>query len=398
MSCSPPLLPLVKRRPKKALGRKELWERAEAMMAEALDAFVLKTSTKESTKKWKLNPGAYCKLGQVPVPCVRCAYAALSHRAPPPPPPLSRSPSHPMPYHFNTAGDGAFYGPKIDIKVFDALGRRHQCATIQLDFQLPVRFNLRYKAKTAGEEAGESAEGAEGSNAGAAGSGAGAEAAADSSSAPATPVSEAPAASADGGSKAAGAGGQKKSGKDKKAEAKAAAAAAKASAEEAGEDGQPKGGKATSGVSLMVERARSGVDEVPEGFERPVIIHRAILGSVERFMAVLIEHTAGKWPFWLSPRQVSIVPVALKYLPYAEKVAAAVHAEGFFVDVDSTHHTLNKKVREAQLAQYNYILVVGEKEEVDGSVNIRTRDNVQHGTKPLAEFVTFLRQQADTYQ
>ena len=148
----------------------------------------------------------------------------------------------------------------------------------------------------------------------------------------------------------------------------------------------------------MVERARSGVDELPVGFERPVIIHRAILGSVERFTAVLIEHTGGKWPFWLSPRQVSLVPVALVYADYANRVAAALHAEGYYVDVDLTHDTLNKKVRNAQLAQYNFIVVVGQAEMEAGSVNIRTRDNVQHGTKSLAEFAAMLKDLSDRYQ
>ena len=144
-------------------------------------------------------------------------------------------------------------------------------------------------------------------------------------------------------------------------------------------------------MELAVARARSGVDELPEGFERPVIIHRAILGSVERFMAVLIEHTGGKWPLWLSPRQVAIVPVALKYLDYCKRVQAALAAEGLFVDVDASTNTLNKKVREAQIAQFNFILVLGEKEEAAGEVNVRTRDNVQQGSKPLAAFIEELR-------
>ena len=148
-----------------------------------------------------------------------------------------------------------------------------------------------------------------------------------------------------------------------------------------------------SQVTAMVERARAGVDELPVGYERPVIIHRAILGSVERFTAVLIEHTGGKWPFWLSPRQISIVPVALKYLPYANSVAARLHGEGYFVDVDASHHTLNKKIREAQVEQYNYIVVVGEDEEGAGTVNIRTRANERVGTMTIADFLAHCRKQ-----
>jgi threonyl-tRNA synthetase len=106
-------------------------------------------------------------------------------------------------------GDGAFYGPKIDIQVFDAMDRMHQCATVQLDFQLPIRFHLEYKASGGGAD---------------------------------------------------------------------------------------------------------------ESFQRPVMVHRAMLGSVERMTAVLTEHFGGKWPFWLSPRQAIVVPVDLKYLEYSERV------------------------------------------------------------------------------
>uniref|UniRef100_H2QA60 threonine--tRNA ligase n=1 Tax=Pan troglodytes TaxID=9598 RepID=H2QA60_PANTR len=163
-------------------------------------------------------------------------------------------------------GDGAFYGPKIDIKIKDAIGRYHQCATIQLDFQLPIRFNLTYVSKD---------------------------------------------------------------GDDKK---------------------------------------------------RPVIIHRAILGSVERMIAILSENYGGKWPFWLSPRQVMVIPVGPTCEKYALQVSSEFFEEGFMADVDLDHNcTLNKKIRNAQLAQYNFILVVGEKEKIDNAVNVRTRDNKIHG-------------------
>nr|XP_037843560.1 threonine--tRNA ligase 2, cytoplasmic isoform X5 [Chlorocebus sabaeus] len=163
-------------------------------------------------------------------------------------------------------GDGAFYGPKIDIKIKDAIGRYHQCATIQLDFQLPIRFNLTYVSKD---------------------------------------------------------------GDDKK---------------------------------------------------RPVIIHRAILGSVERMIAILSENYGGKWPFWLSPRQVMVIPVGPTCEKYALQVSSEFFEEGFMADVDLDHNcTLNKKIRNAQLAQYNFILVVGEKEKINNAVNVRTRDNKIHG-------------------
>lgn len=183
----------------------------------------------------------------------------------------------------------------------------------------------------------------------------------------------------------------KKDKKDKKKEKPAAEAKPEAAEEE-------KHHKGVSQVSAAVERARSGVDEVPEGYERPVIIHRAILGSVERFFAVLIEHTGGKWPFWLSPRQICVVPVSQQNIPYAKEVGNAIHAEGFYVDVDASRNTLNKKVREAQLAQYNFILVVGAQEQESNSVNIRTRDNVQHGTKTIADTIAMLKDLNDRYQ
>jgi len=172
------------------------------------------------------------------------------------------------------AGDGAFYGPKIDIEVRDALKRCHQCATIQLDFQLPERFNLTYVS---------------------------------------------------------GEGDEKK---------------------------------------------------------RPVMVHRAILGSVERMLAILIEHFGGKWPFWLNPRQASVIPVSPKFDEYAKKVRDELHAKDFRVDVSmDAGETLNKKIRNAQLAQYNFILVVGDKEQSSGTVNVRTRDNEVHGEKSIQDLM-----------
>ncbi len=264
-------------KPKKALGSAALWERAEAMMRDALESF---------GRPWKVNPG-----------------------------------------------DGAFYGPKIDIKVFDALGRRHQCATIQLDFQLPIRFNLRYKARTAADAAAEE----KGEDGGAA-EGGGEEAPAGGEAGAAPPPPAAGEAAGGGGGKGGKKGGEKKGGGGGGGGGGEAPAAAPAA-------------QGASPFAALVERARSGVDDLPDGFERPVIIHRAILGSVERFIAVLTEHTGGKWPFWLSPRQVAIVPVALKYTDYANKVAALLLEEGYFVDTDLSTNTLNKKIREAQVDQ-----------------------------------------------
>ena len=105
------------------------------------------------------------------------------------------------------------------------------------------------------------------------------------------------------------------------------------------------------------------------------MVHRAMLGSVERMSAVLTEHWGGKWPFWLSPRQALVVPIDLKYADYGAKVQEAVHRAGYFVDIDDSTRTLNKKVREGQLAQYNFILVVGEQELLAGTVDVRSRDS-----------------------
>lgn len=204
-------------------------------------------------------------------------------------------------------GDGAFYGPKIDITISDALRRKHQCATIQLDFQLPQRFDLTYR-------------------------------------------------SAEGG-----------------ADANAAASAATATA------------------------AGAGADKLV----RPVMIHRAILGSVERFTAILTEHFAGKWPFWLSPRQVVVIPVAAPHKEYAKEVAQKLWDAGLYADADLSDSTLPKKVRNGEIAQYNYIFgvslvstlallrreplgltfgppretVVGSEEMESRAVNVRNRDD-----------------------
>jgi threonyl-tRNA synthetase len=213
-------------RPKKALGEIALWDRAEASLAVAMNEFIGKGN-------WRVNPG-----------------------------------------------DGAFYGPKIDIKVMDAMDRVHQCATIQLDFQLPIRFDLQYNT----------------------------------------------------GSKVEG-----------------------------------------------------------EKFARPVMIHRAMLGSVERMFAVLCEHYGGQWPLWLSPRQVMIIPVHADWYDYCETVRVKLHKEGFYVDVDTSKNTFPKKVRSAQVAQYNFQLVVGEAEVKGETVNIRTRENVVEGEVKVDDMIANLK-------
>ena len=214
-------------------------------------------------------------------------------------------------------GDGAFYGPKIDIKVTDTYNRMHQLATIQLDFNLPVRFNLQYKEKEA-EKTTEMKISTEGEL-----------------------VSKQEV---------------KEVAKKVKEPEQVQEIDEMKGQEKYGEEGFKIGGK------------------LKTGFSRPIIIHRAILGSLERCIAILCEHFGGKWPFWLSPRQIAIVPVSDKYLDYANKVEKQLSLHNYYVKVITLNATLNKKVRVAQMAQYNYILVVGEKEAETGTVNVRVRD------------------------
>lgn len=117
-------------------------------------------------------------------------------------------------------------------------------------------------------------------------------------------------------------------------------------------------------------------------------MHRAILGSVERQLAILTENYGGKWPLWLSPRQVMVVPVGPPYDEYAQLVQQRLHEAGFMAEADTAAgDTMNKKIRNAQLAQFNFILVVGEKERTAGTVNVRTRDNAVHGEVALDELL-----------
>uniref|UniRef100_A0A673J5H7 threonine--tRNA ligase n=1 Tax=Sinocyclocheilus rhinocerous TaxID=307959 RepID=A0A673J5H7_9TELE len=210
---------LLSTRPVPCLGEPALWDAAEQQ---------LESSLKQFEEHWELNPG-----------------------------------------------DGAFYGPKIDIQIRDALGRQHQCATIQLDFQLPIRFNLQYTG--------------------------------------------------------------------------------------------------------------------------PIMIHRAVLGSLERMIAILAENFRGKWPFWLSPAQVMVVPVGGGSETYGQEVVCRLREAGFMADIDDDRgSTLNKKIRSAQLAQYNYIFVVGEKECASGTVSVRTRAGKQLGQKSLQEVMRSLNELRQT--
>ncbi|AEH52007.1 Ser-tRNA(Thr) hydrolase; threonyl-tRNA synthetase [Pseudothermotoga thermarum DSM 5069] len=172
-------------------------------------------------------------------------------------------------------GEGAFYGPKIDFHVKDSIGRTWQCATVQLDFLMPQRFELTYV----------------------------------------------------------------------NAEGK---------------------------------------------YETPVMIHRAIYGSLERFLGILIEHYAGAFPTWLAPVQVVVIPIADRHVEYAEKVAKTLVQNGIRVKVDTRRETLGYKIRDAQVMKIPYMFVVGDKEKENESVSVRTRKGVDCGSKKLQEVIDII--------
>ena len=178
-------------------------------------------------------------------------------------------------------GDGAFYGPKLDFHIQDSLGRTWQCGTIQLDYQLPGRFNLEY----------------------------------------------------------------------------------------VGEDGQK---------------------------HCPVMIHRVVLGSVERFIGVITEHFAGAFPTWLSPVQVKMLPITDRALEYAREVSAKLEAQGFRVEVDGRNEKIGKKIREAQLEKVPYMLVIGDKEAEAGTVSVRHRAQGDLGVMTQEAFTALLKDVVDS--
>jgi threonyl-tRNA synthetase len=185
---------------------------------------------------------------------------------------------HGLAYALNP-GDGAFYGPKIDFRVHDALGRPWQLGTVQLDYQMPQRFGLEYVA-------------------------------------------------ADG------------------------------------------------------------------GLRTPVMIHRAMLGSVERFLGILIEHTAGSFPFWLAPVQARVLPVSEKFLEAGGAVARQLVDAGLRAELDESNEKLGYKIRQAQLEKVPYMLVLGEKEAAAGTVAVRLRSGEDLGPVGVAELARRLTRQA----
>jgi threonyl-tRNA synthetase len=126
------------------------------------------------------------------------------------------------------------------------------------------------------------------------------------------------------------------------------------------------------------------------------MIHRALFGSIERFFGILIEHFVGKFPLWLSPLQVRILTVADRHAEYAKEVCAKIKQAGLLCDVDDSSESINKKVRNAQLMQINYILTVGDKESENKSIAVRTRDNVLHGEISISTFVDILMEEKNS--
>ena len=178
-------------------------------------------------------------------------------------------------------GDGAFYGPKLDFHLADSLGRTWQCGTIQLDSQMPERFELEY----------------------------------------------------------------------------------------VGEDGEK---------------------------HRPVMIHRALLGSIERFIGVITEHFAGAFPVWLNPVQVKVLPITDRALEYADQIAKQLDAADFRVEVDGRNEKIGKKIREATLEKIPYMLVVGDRDMENQTVSVRLRTGEDLGAMSMADFTARLKQDVDT--
>ena len=178
-------------------------------------------------------------------------------------------------------GDGAFYGPKLDFHIEDCLGRTWQCGTIQLDSQLPERFQLEYT----------------------------------------------------------------------------------------GADGEK---------------------------HRPVMIHRVVFGSIERFIGVITEHFAGAFPVWLSPVQARVMPITDRAADYAQQLADRLDAEGVRVDTDLRNEKIGYKIREAQMQKLPYMLVVGDKEAETGTVSVRTRGGVDLGAMPVEEFIAKIKEEIKT--
>ena len=124
---------------------------------------------------------------------------------------------------------------------------------------------------------------------------------------------------------------------------------------------------------------------------RPYMIHRALLGSMERFFGVLIEHYGGAFPVWISPVQAMLIPIADRHIEAAHQVAEQLKAAGLRIEIDDSSERMNAKIRNAQLQKIPYMLVIGDREAAEGTVNIRLRTGEQRGTLPVSEFLAYMQ-------
>ena len=129
---------------------------------------------------------------------------------------------------------------------------------------------------------------------------------------------------------------------------------------------------------------------------RPVMIHRAPFGSLERFVAVLLEHTGGRLPLWLTPDQVNIVPVSEKYEEYAKKVCDLLNNSDIRASVDDRNETLGKRIRESELQRIPFLVIVGEKEAADGTVSVRRQGGKDEGSMPVGEFISLVSKEVES--
>ena len=151
--------------------------------------------------------------------------------------------------------------------------------------------------------------------------------------------------------------------------------------------------KSAEEAKKQAEATKEGEVKKVEEKVRPVMIHRAILGSLERCIAILTEHWKGKWPFWISPRQAIVVPVSEAHMEYAKKVKESLYGEGYEVAIDQSDAQLGKKIRNGQMAQYNFILVVGESEVSTETVNVRLRQSDNKSGEQVVKTIPELLEQ-----
>jgi threonyl-tRNA synthetase len=277
-------LTLSTRDPEKFLGDLTLWDFAEASLAKEMCEFC------GIPEEFEFPAGTKVKYDGSAA-AIKAAKGAVE----------KGTFKEPKQYWDLNPADAAFYGPKIDIHLSDALNRRFQCATCQLDFVQPERFKLQYV------------------------------------------MSE----------------------EEKKAHVEA---------------GRP-----------------IGFDNNGT-YDRPVVVHRAILGSLERCIGILTEHYGGKWPFWMSPRQIVIVPTHKDFLAYATGIRDELIDLNYEADVDDSNDTFQKKIRNGQVDGYNLIVVVGKEELANQTVNVRSgRSSNVVGAMGLPEFREYCRKLVDTH-